>query len=105
MNDDFQAKYGPWAFVAGASMGIGRAITREAASRGLNVLLLARGQELLEQVAAETSADFGVETRTLAGDLADPAIGVQVADAIADLEIGLFVYNATIAPQGRFLDV
>ena len=105
MSNNFQAKYGPWAFVAGASMGIGRAITREAASRGLNVLLLARGQELLEQVAAETTADFGVETRTLAADLADPAIGAQVADAIADLEVGLFVYNATIAPQGRFLDV
>jgi uncharacterized protein len=101
----FAEKYGPWAFVAGASMGIGLAFSNEAAARGLNVVMVARGKDLLEQTAGEVRAAHGVEVRTLAADLADPEIGTIVAGATDDLEIGLFVYNATVAPAGRFLDV
>ncbi len=102
---DFKAQYGPWALIAGASMGIGRAFSHEAARRGLNVVMLARGEELLRQTAAEVSEQHGVETRPVVADLADPDIGTAVATATDDLEVGLVVYNATIAMNGRFLDV
>ena len=102
---DFKAQYGPWALVAGASMGIGRAYSHEAARRGLNVVMLARGEELLREVAAEVSAEHGVETRPVVADLADPDVGAVIGAATDDLEVGLFVYNATIAMFGRFLDV
>ena len=102
---DFSERYGPWALVAGASMGIGRAFSHDAARRGVNVVMLARGEELLREVADEVRDEHGVETRPVVADLADPAIGTVVADATGDLDIGLFVYNATIAMHGRFLDV
>jgi short-subunit dehydrogenase len=102
---DFQRQYGPWALVAGASMGIGRAFSHEAARRGLNVVMLARGEELLREIAAEVSEEHDVETRAVPADLTDPHIGTALADATDGLEIGLFVYNATIAMHGRFLDV
>ncbi len=102
---DFAERYGPWACIAGASMGIGRAFSLEAAARGLNVLLIARGQEVLTATAAEVRALHGVEVRTLSADLASPDIGETVARAIEGLEVGLFVYNAAVAPAGRFLDV
>ena len=35
----FADRYGPWAFIAGASMGIGAALSHEAAARGCNVVL------------------------------------------------------------------
>jgi uncharacterized protein len=101
----FREQYGPWAFVAGASMGIGRALAHGAASRGLNVLMLARGAETLQETAREVSEAHGVETRTVAADLASADIGSTVAASCDDLEIGLFVYNAAIAPHGRFVDV
>ena len=47
----FQERYGPWAFIAGASMGIGAALSHEAAARGLNVVMLARGEALLKEEA------------------------------------------------------
>ena len=102
---DFAERYGPWACIAGASMGIGRAFSLEAAARGLNVLLIARGQEVLTATAAEVRDRHGVEVRTLSADLASPDIGETVARAIEGLEVGLFVYNAAVAPAGRFLDV
>jgi short-subunit dehydrogenase len=67
--------------------------------------MLARGAEQLATTAEEIRTTHSVEVRTLAADLADPATTRIVADTSADLEIGLFVYNAAIAPAGRFLDV
>jgi uncharacterized protein len=86
-------------------MGIGAALSHEAARRGLNVLMLARGVETLEDTATAVREAHAVETRTLAADLGDPEIGFIISEAIAGLEIGLFVYNAAVAPAGRFLDV
>ncbi len=67
---DFATKYGPWALVAGASDGVGEAFADALAARGLNVVLLARRQAVLDRVAADISARHGVQTRTLAVDLA-----------------------------------
>jgi short-subunit dehydrogenase len=101
----FTDKYGPWAFIAGASVGIGAAFSHEAAARGLNVAMMARGEDQLRATAAEVAERHGVETRAIPGDLTSPDIGDIVAAGTDDLEIGLFVYNATIALQGEFLDV
>jgi short-subunit dehydrogenase len=86
-------------------MGIGRAFSREAAARGLNVVMIARGDETLQSTAAEVRAQYGVEVRTVTADLADPQIGAIVDEATSDLAIGLFVYNAAVAPAGRFIEV
>ncbi|HXY94568.1 MAG TPA: SDR family NAD(P)-dependent oxidoreductase [Acidimicrobiia bacterium] len=102
---EFSERYGPWALVAGASMGIGRAFSHEAARRGLNVVMMARGEALLRETAAEVSNEHGVETRPLVADLERADIGDVVADATRELDVGLFVYNAAIAMHGRFLDV
>jgi short-subunit dehydrogenase len=85
-------------------MGIGAAFAHEAAARGLNVVMLARGRELLETTAADVASQHGVEARTIAADLADPDIARVVAGGIEGLEVGLFVYNAAVAPHGYFLD-
>ena len=42
---DFRARYGPWALVAGASVGLGAAFAEELASRGLHLILIARGRD------------------------------------------------------------
>jgi short-subunit dehydrogenase len=105
MRVQFDELYGPWAFIAGASMGIGAAFSHEAAARGLNVVMMARGEELLLKTADEVRSQHGVEVRTVAADLGDPNIGAIVDQITNDIEVGLFVYNATVAPAGRFLDV
>ena len=64
----FIEKYGPWALVAGASEGVGAAFAEALAQRGLNVVLVARRQQVLDDVAEEIRAAAGVQTRTLALD-------------------------------------
>ena len=101
----FAERYGPWALIAGGSMGIGAALSHAAAARGLHVVIVARGEEQLERAAKEVRERHGVEVRTLRADLVDPGIGTTITEATNDLDIGLLVYNATIAPAGRFVDV
>ena len=103
--DAFRERFGPWAVIAGGSDGIGGAYAREAASRGLDVALLARRAEPLEALARSIESEFGVSTRTIQADLTSADIGETVAKATADLDVGLFVYNAGSNPEaGHFLD-
>jgi short-subunit dehydrogenase len=99
MSEAFRAKYGPWAVVAGASDGTGAAFAEELARRGVNVVLVARRGALLEEVAAR----LDVETRVVVLDLSTDHAGAELAAATADLEVGLFVYNAGSDPRSLLL--
>jgi len=88
------SKYGPWGIVAGGSDGVGAAFARAMASRGMNVVLVARRVPVLEASADEIRARHGVEVRTVALDLSAPGAVSELARATFDLEVGLFVYNA-----------
>jgi len=91
---DFSEQYGPWAVVAGASEGVGATFASAVAARGLNVVLLARRQQVLDEVAAAIEAEHGVRARAVAVDLAEADAADRVAEATADLDVGLFMYNA-----------
>lgn len=87
------AQYGPWAVVAGGSEGVGAEFAKQLAAAGIDLVLLARKPEPLEATAAECRS-FGVDVRTLAVDLVEPASIDRLFDATADIEIGLLIYNA-----------
>jgi len=95
----FAAKYGPWALVAGASDGVGAAFADAIAERGVNVVLMARRQAVLDGVAAGIKARSGVETRVLAVDLAEHDATSVIAAATDDLDIGFLVYCAGADPN------
>ena len=96
---DFQEKYGPWAVIAGASDGVGAAVAHLLGERGVKVLLIARRKALLDEVAATVAT----ETRTLALDLSRADAATVIAEATADLEVGLYIYNAGAVPPAPFL--
>ena len=101
-NSEFSRRYGPWALVAGASEGLGEQFARQLASRGLNVVLVARREEVLRDVASAIEKSFGVEVRQCAVDLADADALRVIEAATSDLEIGLLVYNAALSIVGPF---
>jgi short-subunit dehydrogenase len=83
-------RYGPWAVIAGASDGTGAAFAKELAGQGVKLVLVARRQPLLEELAAQ----LDVETRVVALDLSQSGAIDDLAQATDDLEVGLLVYNA-----------
>ena len=103
-HEAFRGRYGAWALVAGASEGLGAAFAWELGRRGLNLALIARRGDALEQVAEGIRAEQGVDVQCLALDLADPRAAAKVSDALAGLELGLLVYNAASVPLGPLLE-
>lgn len=59
------------ALVTGASKGIGRAIARGLAAEGVNLALMARGVEALEQTASDIRAATGVQVLAVPTDIRD----------------------------------
>jgi uncharacterized protein len=105
MTDEFARKYGRWALIAGASEGVGASLADQLAERGLDLVLIARNEALLEQVADRARARHGVEVRAVPLDLTVPDLSSRVAEVTDDLEVGLVVYNAGAANRTvEFLD-
>jgi short-subunit dehydrogenase len=102
---DFRDRYGSWALIAGASEGVGLAFAHALAEREVNVVLVARRQSVLEAVAADLEAKWGVDTRPFAVDLAEPSAARTVAEQTLDVDVGLFIYCAGADANFRcFLD-
>jgi len=89
-----RAQYGPWGIVAGGSDGTGIAFGHEMAARGINVILAARREPVLDAAAAQIRARHGGQVRTVTLDLGAPGAVARLAEAVGDLEVGLFVGNA-----------
>jgi uncharacterized protein len=98
----FVGSYGPWALVTGASDGIGQALARLLAETGVHLVLVARRQDRLEELAGELAARHGIETMVVVADLADPHQVAMVQDATDDLDIGLLVASAGYGTSGPF---
>ena len=95
-------RYGPWALVLGASEGLGAAFASQLAARGVHLVLVARRGHLLTRLQEQLTAEHCVEVRCLVGDLADPTVAESLADAVADLDLGIVIYNAAYTSVGPF---
>lgn len=79
--------------IAGGSEGVGAEFAHQLARAGINLVLIARKPQALEQTA-DTCRRSGVDVRTLSADLASPDAMKRIAAITGDLEVGLLVYNA-----------
>lgn len=103
--EQFAAKYGPWALIAGASEGTGASFARQLAEKGLNLILVARREGPLEQLALELRSAHGVECVTASIDLSAENAAQQLLQAAGTREVGLLILNAGADPNGSlFLD-
>jgi len=95
----------PAALVTGATAGIGHEFARQLAERGEDLVLVARDEARLAQVAAELTATYAVHAEILRADLSDRAQVQTVADRLADpaRPIDLLVNNAGFGLKRSFL--
>ena len=91
------------AVVTGASSGIGAEFARKLASRGFDLMLVARREDRLRAIAEEVSALHHVRAESLAADLIQDADRSRVADSIGSApDLGLLVNNAGFGSHGFF---
>lgn len=99
------------ALVTGASSGIGAAFCRELARTGRDLVVVARSQPALEELAAGLRSQHGVAVEVLAADLADREQLERVAARIrlddlaeSNRHVDLLVNNAGFGLSAAFID-
>ncbi|WDI32686.1 SDR family oxidoreductase [Hyphococcus flavus] len=97
---------GKWALITGASAGIGATFARIYAAKGANLILVARREDRLKELASEVKRAHGVEVKTIAADLADAAAPKIIAGALAqdDTPVDILVNNAGFGLPGFFTE-
>src|SRR6266850_1379938 len=82
--------------ITGASVGIGRGIAKVLAKEGMQLLLVARRDALLDEVAAELERSFGRRPATLVQDVTQDDAPHRIRDAAMSAfgRIDVLVNNA-----------
>lgn len=95
---------GKSALVTGASSGIGLAFAEELGARGLNLVLVARSRDQLEQLATELAQRAGVRVEAISADLRRPGEVERVYRTACELGLApdVLINNAGIGSYGPF---
>ena len=96
----------PTALITGASAGMGAEFARQLARRRADLILVARTEEALEDLAAELRSEYGVAIEVLPADLADETDVERVAARLRDTSdpVDLLVNNAGFGLPLQFAD-
>lgn len=92
------------ALVTGASAGIGEAFARAYARQGMDLVLTARREDRLEELARELGRQHGCQSVVLPADLAQPDAphDLFVATTAAGAKVDVLVNNAGYGVGGHF---
>ena len=90
------------ALITGASTGIGYELAKLFAADGWHLVLVARNEARLQQVAAELRAAHHIEVEVLAKDLTVASAPGELFEALRNTPISALVNNAGFGWQGPF---
>ena len=86
----------------GASSGIGRELARQFAADGADLVLIARSEDRLRELADELAVEYGVTAQVLPADLSLPGSPEQIVQTLAQrqTEVDVLVNNAGFGARG-----
>ena len=94
-----------FALVTGASQGIGMAMARDLASMGHNLIVVARREAVLRELADALEAAHGVTVEVVAADLSKHEEVSRVIELIDARPVNILINSAGIATFGDFTDL
>lgn len=94
------------ALVTGASSGIGTVLARQLAADGTDLVVVARSEDALRELADELTSAHDVAVDVLVADLTDPEGLAAVEERLRDVAVpvDLLVNNAGFGTTGPFAD-
>jgi short-subunit dehydrogenase len=92
------------ALITGASSGIGETFADALAKQGLDLILVARSKDKLDEIAARLAKTYDRRVEVIAADLGQPQPGAALAKKVAalGLSVDLLVNNAGFGLAGNF---
>lgn len=96
----------PTALITGATAGIGREFVRQYAEQGYDLVLVARTEERLTEIADETERTYAVRTEVIVADLVDRAALERVAERLRSVDepVDVLVNNAGLGLKKSFTE-
>ena len=96
----------PWALVTGASSGLGEAFARELAARHINLVLTARREQPMQQMAERLKTQYGIKVVIEPADLSRPGSAAALKSKIdaQGIEPAILINNAAFGISGFFGD-
>ncbi len=96
---------GKTALVTGASAGLGVDFARSLARRGADLIVVARREDRLHEVAQELEKEYGVGTEVIAMDLGTPGAAAELYAEVNERgrQVDILVNNAGFGICGPFL--
>jgi uncharacterized protein len=93
---------GETVLITGASSGIGRELARQFAGDGADLVLIARSEDRLRELAGELAAAYGVTAQVLPADLSRPGSPDQIVQTLAQrqIDVDVLVNNAGFGARG-----
>ena len=88
------------ALITGASSGIGRDMARVLAKKGYNLVLVARDEQKLKELAEELSKEDKIETQVISMDLSIEQNCIDLHKSVKDVDI--LINNAGFGDCGNF---
>lgn len=94
------------ALITGASTGIGYELSKCFAADHHNLIIIARQEQRLRQVAEELTKQFGITVKVVPADLAQPDAPEKIMEAVRKdlLQVDYLVNNAGYGLGGKFTE-
>ena len=93
---------GETVLITGASSGIGRELARQFAGDGADLVLIARSEDTLRELAGELAAEYRVTAQVVPADLSRPGSPDQIVATLAQrqTDVDVLVNNAGFGARG-----
>ncbi len=98
-------KYGDWALVAGAALGLGESYCVSLAKQGINIIMIDNQEAPLQKLSEELISLYGIETVILKIDLFHASYISQIMKIANDKDCRLLIYNAAFSRIKKFTDL
>ncbi len=99
---NLKERFGSWGIVTGASSGIGKGFAEQLAKKGFNLILIARRENLLNELAKTLTKNHNIEVRCLVLDLSSNDFINILNENVNNLDVGLLISNAGAGLMGAF---
>lgn len=97
-------KYGEWGIILGATDGVGKAFCEKIASEGMNVVMVGRREEKLNELGEEITQKYGVKHMVVAADLSKDGEVDKIFETTKGLDMGFMSYVACFHTFGKLQD-
>lgn len=101
---NLKEKYGDWGIILGATEGIGKAFCEAIAEGGMNVVMVGRRAEKLEELGKEIAEKYAVDYKVIRADFSEADSADKVIEATKDLDMGFMSYVACLHKFGKLQD-